>query len=1063
MSSISQRIPTFLGGISQQADILKRPGQVVDAVNILPDYALGTLKRPGGKFEAELMDASTSGKWFSILRDQNEKYVAQYDDSAGQNRFKIWSLLDGGRPMPVDMGPNHNVPATCNITTLKTDLDAMKVADRDVQTKKADVLAKEALYAQAYAGQSITKTTRLEVRNDYKNGYYVPVVDTGIVEDTNTGTTLIMEDTVIVASITTGSAYPANYIKGTDRTFDYPLLRRDGKRIYELQKSVAATHTLAELQTAEANLNTATAAYNTAVTAFNTAKATYDTQFANCAVPALTGDYMEITTAGSGFTDGTYTGVGQAAASTSGVTGATFDITVSGGAITAATINTDPGTFKGNDQVTLTGYSGAVLTYKRGSYLAGATADDIELLTLNDYTFVLNKNQKTAMLADKSPANANEGFVVIGIVAFSATYNVIVNGSTASYTTSAATSSAPVDTGVIVSGLISAINGLGVGVTATAVGPGIHISHPTSLSLSTSGSGAEEGLYSFQNQISAATKLPGQCKNGFIVKVVNNSSITIDDQYVKFETENGTGYGQGVWIETVGPELEFKLDPYTMPQQLVRQANGVFRMDPVDWTDRLVGDDETNPVPSFIGFPISNIFFHRNRFGCVSRDTVFLGRAGDFFNFFGTSGAQVVNDDPIDLTAITQQPVNLHHVQETSIGLVLFAENEQFLLTTAADLLSPTAVKLNTLSKYECDPSVPPVNMGPTLAFVSKTPLWTRLFEITDIRDDMPPKFFETSSYVSELVPSDVDSLIASPALSLVSFGCVGKNTLYQYRFYQTNQERLSSWYKWTLSGNLLHQFFDVSNMFLITSTDANTVHVESIDLTQEREEGFLTLRSGEKTDTCLDLFTVNPRREYDALNNKTKIYLPYHHNPTNGFRMALVNIGTYIGSAVTAASAQTVGSVEYPTVDTSGTDHFIETRGDQRGRNLIVGYVYDMEITMPKFFVGQTDGSTYRTDTTAELILHRFKVDVTLSGPVTYSVAIQGRDTYREEVNVTLPAQYLLNSVNMTSAATHEIPVYQRNKNVTFKIIGDTPFPVSLMGMSWEGKYVQRNYQRMN
>ena len=100
-----------------------------------------------------------------------------------------------------------------------------------------------------------------------------------------------------------------------------------------------------------------------------------------------------------------------------------------------------------------------------------------------------------------------------------------------------------------------------------------------------------------------------------------------------------------------------------MPQQLVRQANGVFKLSPVDWTDRLVGDDRTNPEPSFIGFPIANIFFHRNRFGAISRDTVFLGRAGDFFNFFVTTSAAVTPDDPIDLTAVTQQPVNLHHVQ----------------------------------------------------------------------------------------------------------------------------------------------------------------------------------------------------------------------------------------------------------------------------------------------------------------------------------------------------------------------------------------------------------------
>src|SRR6056300_710717 len=101
MSTLTQRIPTLLLGISQQPDNLKFPGQVVDANNVFPDYALGMLKRPGGKYVASLKDAVTSGKWFPILRDENEKYVAQYDGTT----FRVWSLLDGS-PRAVNMGTN---------------------------------------------------------------------------------------------------------------------------------------------------------------------------------------------------------------------------------------------------------------------------------------------------------------------------------------------------------------------------------------------------------------------------------------------------------------------------------------------------------------------------------------------------------------------------------------------------------------------------------------------------------------------------------------------------------------------------------------------------------------------------------------------------------------------------------------------------------------------------------------------------------------------------------------------------------------------------------------------
>ena len=47
MSTVSQSIPNLLSGISQQPDSRKRPGQLKDAVNAFPDFALGLLKKTG--------------------------------------------------------------------------------------------------------------------------------------------------------------------------------------------------------------------------------------------------------------------------------------------------------------------------------------------------------------------------------------------------------------------------------------------------------------------------------------------------------------------------------------------------------------------------------------------------------------------------------------------------------------------------------------------------------------------------------------------------------------------------------------------------------------------------------------------------------------------------------------------------------------------------------------------------------------------------------------------------------------------------------------------------------
>ena len=45
MASVTQLVPTLTGGVSQQPDELKVPGQVNVANNVLPDVTHGLLKR----------------------------------------------------------------------------------------------------------------------------------------------------------------------------------------------------------------------------------------------------------------------------------------------------------------------------------------------------------------------------------------------------------------------------------------------------------------------------------------------------------------------------------------------------------------------------------------------------------------------------------------------------------------------------------------------------------------------------------------------------------------------------------------------------------------------------------------------------------------------------------------------------------------------------------------------------------------------------------------------------------------------------------------------------------
>jgi hypothetical protein len=661
------------------------------------------------------------------------------------------------------------------------------------------------------------------------------------------------------------------------------------------------------------------------------------------------------------------------------------------------------------------------------------------------------------MKSTTSAALPNQAFIVISVVAYNSNYTVTLNGTNYTHTTPANTSGGTTDASTIASALASSLNGI-TGITATQVGPGIYVSGTSAFTISTTGSAAEEGIYVFQDQINVTGRLPNQCQNGYVVKVYNSDIVDADDMWVEFQTTDNATSGPGVWEETVEPGLQFELDEKTLPHQLVRQADGSFKYEAVDWTDRLVGDDTTNPLPSFIGQKIKHIFFYRNRLGFLAKENIILSKAGDYFNFFAGSAQLVAADDPIDITATSRTPVNLTYVQTVAVGLVLFSQNEQFLLSTDADILGPTTAKINTLSNYECDEDLEAVSLGTTLGFVSKTLLWSRVYELGNIRKEAPAEANEISNNVAEFIPSDINSFISSPALSILSFGKTGSSTLYQYRFYQVGSDRLANtWYKWTLTGNLREQFFDETTFYAVCD-DGTNVFVQSYDLTQASEEGFLTLPTGEKTDICLDMFNVNPRRSYDSSTKKTRVYLPYDHISGKTFRILL--LGGYIGETITAD--ESIGLIpDNLTVAGSAGAYYVDVNGDYRGRNLIIGYIYNMSIELPKFYFGRTEGKQHVTDSTADLIIHRLKVNTGLSGPVTYSVDITGRSDWQNVVNVTLPNTYNLGNVNLSASAEHVIPIFQRNTNLKITIKGDTAFPVSLNSMSWEGNYNTRFYRR--
>tara|TARA_R100001594_G_scaffold87498_1_gene121816 strand:+ start:1527 stop:4337 length:2811 start_codon:yes stop_codon:yes gene_type:complete len=152
MAGVSQQIPSYYGGISEQADQLKRPGQVKDVVNAIPDITWGLYKRPGSKRIGtnKLTNVQSNGSWFHYYRDETEgSYIGQI---ASDGKVRVWSCNDGTEKNVwyhtdnaiYDSGnPDHTAITTYltpSSATATEDLQALTINDTTYLTNRTKVV-----------------------------------------------------------------------------------------------------------------------------------------------------------------------------------------------------------------------------------------------------------------------------------------------------------------------------------------------------------------------------------------------------------------------------------------------------------------------------------------------------------------------------------------------------------------------------------------------------------------------------------------------------------------------------------------------------------------------------------------------------------------------------------------------------------------------------------------------------------------------------------------------------------------------------------------------------------
>ena len=593
---------------------------------------------------------------------------------------------------------------------------------------------------------------------------------------------------------------------------------------------------------------------------------------------------------------------------------------------------------------------------------------------------------------------------------------------------------------------------------------------PLAFEIDARGGTGNTALEVFEDDVTDVSKLPLESFGGHIVRVLNSDSAA-DDYYLKFIAYDTTlNRGRGYWQETVGryPDPDNPANGITvstalvassMPHELKRTSGTTFTFGPFTWEERKTGDDVTNPKPSFVGEKIVSTFYYNNRLGFLSEDNIILSVAGDEFNFFAKSALVQVDSDPIDVSVASVRPVRLTDVVPVPQGLVVFSNKQQFLvLATESGVLTPSTTLVRSISTYEANRNISPLEIGNSIAFVNKVAGYSKLLYMQLREVGQSPAVVDISKVVQEWIPDTVDDLIVSPQNSMVVLVDRQSSYLYIYRFHSDGQsDVMQAWTQWKMTGTI--QAVDIlDDEMLIVAQHRDEYTINSI-LLDEIPTGVVEAKTDSvKGAVCLDM-AARPDHPttgstdavvYDYNSDTTAIYTPFTPIENKQAKALVGDPNSEAGFSFKLT----------PKVDSQG-DHYFEADKDVSDLKdgIIIGYDYDFEVTLPKFYFRRNPQTT---DFTGNLTISRVKVSAGRSGIVNFKTKLNGSKEWTV-VRETLPTgEYKAGSEPIDQEQQFVVPIHQRNMNFEFKITSSEPYPVSLVSLMWEGNYTPKNYRRV-
>lgn len=266
------------------------------------------------------------------------------------------------------------------------------------------------------------------------------------------------------------------------------------------------------------------------------------------------------------------------------------------------------------------------------------------------------------------------------------------------------------------------------------------------------------------------------------------------------------------WVEESAPGENTLINTGTFVHVLHRKGDGTFEFGDFASVNnksakplvrRTSGDDESNPMPAFVGFKARDVATFQNRLVLLSRDRVSMSVTGQPHDWFRGTVVQLLDTSPINIQSTSADATSLRHFVQHNNDLLVFGPNGQFKLS--GDIaMTPSTASMSQAAKFPADVRAEPKTSGNEIFFPSKygpnagLNVYNLDKQIDGLADMMP-----LLDKQMDLIPGTIQQIEVAPNLGMLAVRSTNfKEELWVMEYEPREpffQSQEPSWTRWVL------------------------------------------------------------------------------------------------------------------------------------------------------------------------------------------------------------------------------------------------------------------------